>query len=86
MKFAFSKGDYACFDGYTFLFGRPVEVTGITVKRLLNNPDYRRVESGEEKAQEAAPDATILKRGCPKCGRDIRRGLTMHTRYCKGMK
>ena len=53
----------------------------------LNNPvTHFEKESHREKVQETseAAEEVLNVKACPKCGKIMARGLTMHMKYCKG--
>lgn len=80
MKYIFD-GKYREFRGYVFANGKPTSITDRgTLEAIAKDSSFRRVD--DEKENEETPKAVLG--GCPKCGRVLSRGLTMHIKYCKG--
>ena len=83
MKFVHVGGDIADFDGYTFMFKNPVDVTNIaTIDRLMKNPKFR-VYGGTfngATVEIKVPASAV----CKKCGKQFKQGIYMHEKYCKG--
>jgi len=78
------NGKYIQVAGRMFAFGQPVEVSDKATQRILDSrPDFRRVEDVvREKTQGPGQGEAVL--GCPKCGKQLTRGLKMHIKWCKG--
>lgn len=83
MKYIYS-GKYIQVAGRMFAFGKPVEVNDKATQRILDGrPDFRRLEDAvREETQGTGQGKAVL--GCPKCGKQIKRGLVMHMKWCKG--
>jgi hypothetical protein len=84
---------YRQFRGYVFAHGNPVTVTDrATIEACLKDPSFKkvetvgRIESLNGDALISKPGDVIYTSGCPKCGKDIRRGKAMHIKHCKGVK
>ena len=93
MKFIHTGGNATDIDGYTFFFKNPVDITNAnTIDKLLKNPNFKVWEEKFEPLKtEAKPEAkpevkTEHYPACKKCGKEFKRGLFVHEKYCKGNK
>lgn len=76
MKYRCKTEPYRHFRGKLFLDHQPTEINDHgTLVAISNHPDFERVS---EKHSEKQADE------CPKCGRIVKRGKVMHSKWCKG--
>lgn len=89
MKYVFTGGKYTQFMGRMFAFGQPVEVNDkVTLKALEGRRDFARyIEAPASKEADSVPQEVkaVNADACPKCGKVLRRGMYMHTKYCRGL-
>ena len=93
MKFIHVGGDIADFDGYTFMFKNPVDVTNqYTIDRLMKNPKFIVVESSDVSFTQLNDNLNRImvetkvtaSTVCKKCGKQLKQGIYLHEKYCKG--
>lgn len=86
MKYVYTKGTYAQFEGYEFLFGKPTEITNpATLQRIAGRDGFAPYSELVEKEEVKAPEE-FKGNQCEKCGRVIKQGMFMHRKHCKGTK
>jgi hypothetical protein len=74
------NGKYREFRGYVFCNGNPVTIKDRgALEAIKKDPSFIKVDPAQERELIATAE-----QGCPKCGKVIGRGRTMHVKYCKG--
>ena len=85
MRYVYTAGNYREFRGYVFTHGKPVTITDRgTLEAISRERDFKEWSDEEAEAEAPAEAGPQVLRACPKCGETFGRGLTMHTRFCKG--
>ena len=80
-------GPYREFRGYQFWNRKPVTILDkATLEEIKKDASFKKyeppVDTPPPQRQETAAEVSF--EPCPKCGRSIGRGRTMHVKFCKG--
>lgn len=77
MKYVYTGGPYREFRGYVFCNYRPTLISDkATEDALSRKEDFKQFDESDVMVERKESI-------CPNCGREFKRGLTMHIRYCK---
>lgn len=89
MKYVYTGGEFRTFRGYMFWGKRPVDILDKgTLEAIRRETDFKQYSepSPEHFPPVIEPEPEENPQACPKCGAVFVKGLTMHIRWCRGMR
>lgn len=85
MKFVCQE-NYREFFGYVFYNGQPTDVRDkATIERCMKDRSFKPfVDTDETTVTPPSSTVSLSKYLCSKCGKEYRRGMYFHQKYCDG--